>query len=96
MRTFSFCPPFISEGFGNVLIEAMAHGVPVVSTDAPHGPREILADGRYGPLVPVGDAPALAAAMEQVLDEPPPRPALQSRASDFRIDLIADRYEALL
>lgn len=86
----------VSEGFGNVLIEAMAQGVPVVSTDAPHGPREILADGRYGTLVPVGDALALAAAMDQTLQAPLPAASLQARAADFGIDLIADQYEALL
>jgi glycosyltransferase involved in cell wall biosynthesis len=86
----------VSEGFGNVLIEAMAHGVPVVSTDAPHGPREILADGRFGPLVVVGDPSALAAAMQQVLQSPPPAPLLQARAADFHIDPIADQYESLL
>ena len=85
-----------SEGFGNVLIEAMAEGVPVVSTDALHGPREILEDGRFGPLVPVGQAKALAAAMEQVLDNPPAANLLRGRAADFGIELIADRYEALL
>jgi glycosyltransferase involved in cell wall biosynthesis len=85
-----------SEGFGNVLIEAMADGIPVVSTDAPHGPREILDDGRFGLLTPVGDAEALAAAMEQTLDSPPAPRLLRERADDFGIELIADRYEALL
>lgn len=86
----------LTEGFGNVLIEAMAAGVPVVSTDAPHGPREILAGGMYGPLVPVGDAEALADAMDQVLDNPPSENVLKSRAADFAIDRIGGRYEALL
>jgi len=86
----------VSEGFGNVLIEAMAAGVPVVSTDAAHGPREILLDGALGPLVPVGDAAALATAMAQTLDAPTAMEALKARAADFEIDVIADRYESLL
>ena len=85
-----------SEGFGNVLIEAMEAGVPVVSTDAPHGPREILADGRYGALVPVGDADALAAAMAEALDHPTDPALLKSRAADFTVERIGDAYEALV
>lgn len=85
-----------SEGFGNVLIEAMAAGVPVVSTDCLHGPREILADGRFGQLVPVGDDAALARAMGQALDHPVAASTLRARASDYSLDRVGERYAALL
>ena len=65
-----FVLPSRFEGFGNVLIEALACGTPVVATDCPVGPRELLDGGRYGALVPVGDATALARAIEAVLDDP--------------------------
>lgn len=58
------------EGMPVALLEAMACGVPVVATDCPSGPREVLAGGEFGRLVPVGDPAALAAAIEQVLRDP--------------------------
>jgi glycosyltransferase involved in cell wall biosynthesis len=80
------------EGFGNVLVEAMACGTPVVSTDCPSGPAEILEQGRYGPLVPVGDPVALAAAMVNVLHGPIDRRALLDRSQAFSIERIAGQY----
>ena len=56
------------EGFGNVLVEALYAGVPVVATDCPHGPREILDGGRFGMLVPVDDPAAMAAGISRALN----------------------------
>jgi glycosyltransferase involved in cell wall biosynthesis len=61
----------IHEGLANVVIEALGCGVPVVSTDCPSGPAEILEGGRWGKLVPVGDWEAMAQAMGEVLEHPP-------------------------
>ena len=84
------------EGLPTVLIEALACGCPVVSTDCRFGPDEILEDGRWGELVPVGDAKALSEAMLRALDRPRPGDALRERASAFGIDRAVTRYEALL
>lgn len=84
------------EGFGNVLVEAMSVGTPVVSTDCKSGPREILCDGKYGKLVPVGDADALAQAMLESLQEEHDIEALKQRAADFAVDKIADQYLAVM
>ena len=84
------------EGFGNVLVEAMACGCPVVSTDCPSGPAEILEQGRYGPLVPVGDARALGDAIIATLAQPPDPSTLRRRANDFTVNHAVDQYEALL
>ena len=86
----------IYEGLPRVLVEALACGCPCVSTDCPSGPAEILRNGRFGPLVPVGDVAALSAAMGRVLDRPPDRRALRRRASDFSVERAALRYEALV
>ncbi|MBN2692057.1 MAG: glycosyltransferase [Burkholderiaceae bacterium] len=62
-----FVLPSRHEGFGLVLVEAMLHGAQVIAADCPQGPREILDGGRFGQLVPVGDAAALAAALQRTL-----------------------------
>ncbi|MGW9064202.1 glycosyltransferase [Achromobacter animicus] len=62
----AFALTSVRESFGNVLVEALCLGVPVISTDCPHGPAEILDAGRYGLLVPVGDAEALAEAVRRL------------------------------
>lgn len=84
------------EGFGNVIVEALEHGLPVVSTDCPAGPREILEDGRYGALVPVGDAESLSTAMERALTGEHDRGELMRRAQHFCVDRAADAYLNLI
>lgn len=84
------------EGFGNALIEAMACGTPVVSTDCPWGPREILQDGRWGELVPVGDADAMAEAIARQLKASPDRDALRARAAGFTSARAADAFLEIL
>jgi glycosyltransferase involved in cell wall biosynthesis len=80
------------EGFGAVLAEALATGTPVVSTDCPSGPAEILEGGRYGPLVPVGDPPAMARAIAAVLDDPLPAAVLRQAAAPYGVRESARRY----
>lgn len=84
----------IAEGFGNVIVEALACGTPVISTDCPHGPSEILAGGRFGTLVPVGDIDALADAIVAHLSRP--RPAMSNELKEhlklFSIDTIGRQY----
>jgi len=80
------------EGFGNVIVEALAAGTPVVSTDCPSGPADILEDGKYGFLVPVGDDLALADAMEASLKAEHDPDSLRRRAADFSPGRIAEDY----
>lgn len=84
------------EGLPGALIEALYCSVPVVSTDCPSGPREILEDGRHGLLVPVGDVPALARAIDIALSGAGPRPSPDTWRA-FDQEVVVDRYlEALL
>ena len=83
------------EGLPTALIEAMALGTPVVSTDCPSGPAEILEGGVWGKLVPVGDRDALSAAVVSSLDSPS-LPDATRRAQDFSLDRIVGEYLELL
>lgn len=80
------------EGFGIVLPEAMACGTPVIATNCPGGPSDILQDGEYGPLVEVGNAQALAEAIYDTLKDPPSAEKLESRARDFDIEKVVQQY----
>lgn len=85
------------EGFGNVLVEAMACGTAVISTDCPSGPSEILENGKWGRLVPVGDPGSMANAILETLSNPVmPAEELIRRARDFDSQKIAVQYMKLL
>jgi glycosyltransferase involved in cell wall biosynthesis len=80
------------EGFGNVLVEALACGCPIVATNCVGGPADILEGGRFGRLVPVGDREAMARAILEALDTRADGDALRRRALDFHVDRIVERY----
>jgi len=95
-----FVLPSRWEGFGHVLVEALAAGVPVVSAWAPHGPADILDDGETGIIVPTGNAAALGAAIDQLLIDEGLRGRLaeagRKMVERFSLPVIAERYADLI
>jgi glycosyltransferase involved in cell wall biosynthesis len=95
-RASVFVLPSAWEGFPSVLVEAMACGVPVVATDCPSGPAEILENGRLGRLVPVGDSVSMAESLEAALLNPGPVELARLKAEEFTMERAVQEYLPLL
>lgn len=95
-----FVLPSLFEGFPNALCEAMASGLPAIATDCPHGPADIIQDGKNGLLVPVGDDAALAQALTTLMSNKAQREYLGRHASEitsrFAVDNVLDMWEDLI
>lgn len=86
------CLSSISEGFGNVLIEALSVGTPVVSTDCPTGPREILKNGLWGELIHVGDYLAMSEAIKRILISGGAVPSVSELIELYGVENITNQY----
>ena len=86
-----FISSSVSESFSIVLGQALALGIPCISTDAPFGPREVLMNGKYGILVPVGDVNAMVTAIRNFIENPPRKPDDESWQR-YTIEAIYNRY----
>ena len=93
-----FVLPSIWEGFGNVIVESMLIGIPVISSDCPSGPREILNNGKSGKLFQVGDYNHLANIMEEIIssDNSELINYAKLRSKDFTIEKITQEYQKVL
>jgi glycosyltransferase involved in cell wall biosynthesis len=80
------------EGFGNVIVEAMAYGLPIISTNCLYGPAEILENGDYGDLVECNDADGIVLAVLRNANRNKPITKNLNRAQDFSADKIAEEY----
>lgn len=95
-RAHVFVLSSLWEGSPNALAEALALGTPVVATDCPSGPRELLRDGAYGRLTPPGDADELARAIAETLDRPLPPEVLREAVAEYTVEKSAARYLKVL